>query len=121
MAMIMEIPPLCALPNFLVRRHALVPFQYHNGGTVLVSPCTVLTQYDLGARLFQAAKLALERGWALNVGGGFHHCSSDRGGGFCVYADITLALRFLFYQGLIRTAMIVDYSPEHRVANLSRI
>uniref|UniRef100_A0A8C5HAB8 Histone deacetylase domain-containing protein n=1 Tax=Gouania willdenowi TaxID=441366 RepID=A0A8C5HAB8_GOUWI len=27
-------------------------------------------------------KLALDRGWAINVGG-FHHCSSDRGGGFC--------------------------------------
>nr|KAF6378914.1 hypothetical protein mMyoMyo1_009797 [Myotis myotis] len=26
-------------------------------------------------------------------GGGFHHCSSDRGGGFCAYADITLAIK----------------------------
>ncbi|XP_030584627.1 histone deacetylase 11-like [Archocentrus centrarchus] len=30
------------------------------------------------------------------AGGGFHHCSSDRGGGFCAYADITLAIKFLF-------------------------
>ncbi|KAE8612853.1 hypothetical protein XENTR_v10013012 [Xenopus tropicalis] len=29
-------------------------------------------------------------------GGGFHHCSGDRGGGFCAYADITLAIKFLF-------------------------
>ena len=27
------------------------------------------------------------------AGGGFHHCSSDRGGGFCAYADITLAIK----------------------------
>lgn len=26
-------------------------------------------------------------------GGGFHHCSGDRGGGFCAYADITLAIK----------------------------
>lgn len=57
----------------------------------------------------QAAKLAVERGWALNVGGGFHHCSADKGGGFCAYADITLALRFLFdrVEGIAK-AMIVD-------------
>lgn len=28
-----------------------------------------------------------------SAGGGFHHCSSDRGGGFCAYADITLAIK----------------------------
>ena len=27
------------------------------------------------------------------TGGGFHHCSSDRGGGFCAYADITLSIK----------------------------
>jgi acetoin utilization deacetylase AcuC-like enzyme len=26
-------------------------------------------------------------------GGGFHHCSSNSGGGFCAYADITLAVK----------------------------
>lgn len=31
-------------------------------------------------------------------GGGFHHCSSDKGGGFCAYADITLAIK-------VRTAL----------------
>ncbi|XP_074139775.1 histone deacetylase 11 isoform X2 [Sminthopsis crassicaudata] len=44
----------------------------------------------------KAGKLAVERGWAINIGGGFHHCSSDRGGGFCAYADISLSIKFLF-------------------------
>ncbi|XP_069062718.1 histone deacetylase 11 isoform X2 [Pleurodeles waltl] len=44
----------------------------------------------------KAGKLAMERGWAINVGGGFHHCSGDKGGGFCAYADITLTIKFLF-------------------------
>lgn len=33
-------------------------------------------------------------------GGGFHHCSSDRGGGFCAYADITLAIKVKLNQTL---------------------
>ena len=65
----------------------------------------------------QAGKLALERGWAINVGGGFHHCSSDKGGGFCAYADITLSLRFLFehVEGVAR-AMIVDLDAHQAVS-----
>lgn len=66
--------------------------------------------------VLQAAKLAVERGWGINIGGGFHHCSSERGGGFCAYADITLAIRFLFMHNVdIKTAMIVDLDA-HQVS-----
>lgn len=75
---IMEVPCVACLPNCCVQRYALKKFRYQTGGTIL------------------AAKLALDRGWAINLGGGFHHCSSDSGGGFCAYADITLAIHFLF-------------------------
>ncbi|XP_045440109.1 histone deacetylase 11 isoform X2 [Pipistrellus kuhlii] len=74
-ATITEIPPVIFLPNFLVQRKVLKPLRIQTGGTIM------------------AGKLAVERGWAINVGGGFHHCSSDRGGGFCAYADITLAIK----------------------------
>uniref|UniRef100_A0A8P4GI03 Histone deacetylase 11 n=1 Tax=Dicentrarchus labrax TaxID=13489 RepID=A0A8P4GI03_DICLA len=74
-ATITEIPPLLLLPNFLVQRKVLRPLRTQTGGTIM------------------AGKLAVDRGWAINVGGGFHHCSSDRGGGFCAYADITLAIK----------------------------
>ncbi|XP_035297096.1 histone deacetylase 11 isoform X1 [Cricetulus griseus] len=74
-ATITEIPPVIFLPNFLVQRKVLRPLRTQTGGTIM------------------AGKLAVERGWAINVGGGFHHCSSDRGGGFCAYADITLAIK----------------------------
>uniref|UniRef100_A0A7N9AX13 Histone deacetylase 11 n=1 Tax=Mastacembelus armatus TaxID=205130 RepID=A0A7N9AX13_9TELE len=74
-ATITEIPPLLFLPNFLVQRKVLRPLRTQTGGTIM------------------AGKLAVDRGWAINVGGGFHHCSSDRGGGFCAYADITLAIK----------------------------
>jgi histone deacetylase 11 len=55
-----------------------------------------------------AARLALEHGWAINIGGGFHHASRRKGGGFCVYADVTMCIRVLLEDGLIERAMIVD-------------
>ncbi|KAM6256484.1 histone deacetylase 11 isoform 3-T3 [Porphyrio hochstetteri] len=76
----------------------------------------------------KAGKLAVDRGWAINVGGGFHHCSSDKGGGFCAYADITLAVKFLFerVQGVSKATIIDldahqgngherDFMDDHRV------
>ncbi|KAM6475833.1 histone deacetylase 11 isoform 1-T1 [Liasis olivaceus] len=77
-ATITEIPPVLFMPNFLVQRKVLRPLRTQTGGTIM------------------AGKLAIERGWAVNVGGGFHHCSGDKGGGFCAYADISLAIKFLF-------------------------
>ena len=43
--------------------------------------------------VIQAGKLAKDRGWAINIGGGFHHCCSNEGGGFCIYADISLCVK----------------------------
>ncbi|KAF9802869.1 hypothetical protein SFRURICE_015466 [Spodoptera frugiperda] len=76
-AVIAEVPVIALVPNILVQYAYLKPMRLQTGGSVL------------------AGKLALERGWAINVGGGFHHCSGDKGGGFCPYADITLLIRFL--------------------------
>ncbi|XP_031423471.1 histone deacetylase 11 isoform X1 [Clupea harengus] len=89
-ATITEIPPVLFLPNFLVQRKVLRPLRTQTGGTIM------------------AGKLAMDRGWAINVGGGFHHCSSDKGGGFCAYADITLAIKFLFerVEGVCRATII---------------
>ncbi|CAF4085417.1 unnamed protein product, partial [Rotaria sordida] len=77
-AFVLEVPSVALLPNFIVQWRVLRQLRYHTGGTVL------------------AGKLALERGWSINVGGGFHHCSSDHGGGFCAYADLTLLIKNLF-------------------------
>uniref|UniRef100_H3ALV5 Histone deacetylase 11 n=1 Tax=Latimeria chalumnae TaxID=7897 RepID=H3ALV5_LATCH len=90
-ATITEIPPVFFLPNFLVQRKVLRPLRTQTGGTIM------------------AGKLAIDRGWAINVGGGFHHCSSDKGGGFCAYADITLAIKFLFERvDGVSSATIID-------------
>lgn len=57
-----------------------------------------------------AGQLAIDRGWAINIGGGFHHCRKDRGGGFCPYADITLMIESLFKSrpNEVKKIMIVD-------------
>ncbi|XP_068816343.1 histone deacetylase 11 isoform X2 [Struthio camelus] len=88
-ATITEIPPVLFLPNFLVQRKVLKPLRTQTGGTIM------------------AGKLAVDRGWAINVGGGFHHCSSDKGGGFCAYADITLAIKGNGHER--------DFMDDHRV------
>ncbi|CAI0448395.1 unnamed protein product [Linum tenue] len=64
--------------------------------------------YSLVGGTVLAAKLAKERGCAVNVGGGFHHCSSERGGGFCVYADISLCIHYAFARLNISRVMIID-------------
>lgn len=69
----------------------------------------VYSRFQTGGTIL-AGKLALERGWAINIGGGFHHCSATKGGGFCPYGDISLLLRFLFLleSSRVKSAMIVD-------------
>jgi histone deacetylase 11 len=110
-AAVLEVPLVALLPNFIVQWRVLKPLRYQTGGTVLVN---IFKQKKKTNKffyyLFQAGKLALERGWAINIGGGFHHCSSDRGGGFCAYADLTLLIKNLFnhYPDRVKKVLIVD-------------
>ncbi|XP_042893797.1 histone deacetylase 11-like [Penaeus japonicus] len=90
-AKITEVAPVALLPNMVVQKKVLKPFRFQTGGSVL------------------AGKLAVERGWAINIGGGFHHCSGNMGGGFCAYADITLAVHFILnHYPNIQKVMIID-------------
>ncbi|CAN6207427.1 unnamed protein product [Urochloa humidicola] len=89
-ASIVEVPPVSLVPNWIVQKKLLYPFRKQVGGSIL------------------SAKLALERGWAINVGGGFHHCSAQEGGGFCAYADISLCIQFAFVRLNISSVLIID-------------
>ncbi|XP_063421349.1 histone deacetylase 11-like isoform X1 [Mytilus trossulus] len=90
-ARITEVLPVALVPNFILQKILLKPLRFQTGGTIL------------------ATKLAVERGWAINIGGGFHHAHGEDGGGFCVYADITLAIKFLMASDpKIKKAMIID-------------
>ncbi|CAD8212039.1 unnamed protein product [Paramecium pentaurelia] len=54
------------------------------------------------------AKLALEKGWAINLSGGYQHASLNRGGGFCIYPDITLVVNYLKKYCNLKKITIID-------------
>ncbi|CAI2354382.1 unnamed protein product [Caenorhabditis sp. 36 PRJEB53466] len=89
-AQIVEVGFVTCLPPCVIESKLLHPLRLQAGGSVL------------------AANLALKHGWAINVGGGFHHASHADGGGFCFYADITMAIRDLFERRAVKNAIVVD-------------
>jgi len=54
------------------------------------------------------ARLALEKGLAVHIGGGFHHAFHDHGEGFCVLNDIAVAAEKIRKEGIARRILIVD-------------
>jgi acetoin utilization deacetylase AcuC-like enzyme len=60
-----------------------------------------------------AARLALQHGVAVSIGGGFHHAHPDHGEGFCMLHDVAIALRRLLGDGAIARALVVDLDVHH--------
>ncbi len=60
-----------------------------------------------------AARRALDDGYAVNVGGGFHHAYPDHGEGFCVIHDVAVAIRKMQFDGAIERAMVIDTDVHH--------
>jgi acetoin utilization deacetylase AcuC-like enzyme len=57
----------------------------------------------------QAAHLATKnKQVAVNLGGGFHHASANRGSGFCVFNDVAIAVAALREKGLGCPILIID-------------
>lgn len=91
LAQIFEVPLVAKLPVFMTQKLILDPMLHQAGGSVL------------------AGEAALKDGWAINLGGGFHHAASDKGHGFCAIADITLAVKKLRdNHPEIKKVMIID-------------
>lgn len=55
-----------------------------------------------------AAFLALKKGWAINLSGGFHHATASSGGGFCIYPDITFVTHYLRRYSNVKNILIID-------------
>ncbi len=55
-----------------------------------------------------AARLALQYGIACNSGGGTHHAFPDFGSGFCIFNDVSVAIRLLQQEGQVHRVLIVD-------------
>jgi acetoin utilization deacetylase AcuC-like enzyme len=55
-----------------------------------------------------AGRCALQDGFGINLGGGFHHAFPGHGEGFCMIHDVAIAIRRLQADGAIHTCMVVD-------------
>jgi histone deacetylase 11 len=78
------------LPASLLRKKVLMPFRRATGGTIV------------------AARQAMRCGIAVNLGGGFHHAKPDAGEGFCIFADMPIAIRVLQKEEKIKRALVID-------------
>jgi histone deacetylase 11 len=90
LARILEVPILGRLPAIFTDWRVLSPMRYATGGTIL------------------ACRMALDKGLAINLAGGYHHAAATWGDGFCVYADIPIAAAALHQEGLIDRVLVVD-------------
>lgn len=55
-----------------------------------------------------ACREAMARGFAVNLGGGFHHAFAGHAEGFCYLNDIAVGIRVLQKDGRIRRAAVID-------------
>ncbi len=86
----LEVPPLRWVPNFLLRSRLVAPMRWATQGTI------------------DAAMWAVQHGCAINISGGYHHAHADHGEGFCLFADVPVAIASLRAAGkLSRTDKIV--------------
>lgn len=99
-ATIAEVPPAACVPAWLLKSRVLQPFRLQTAGTV------------------EAALHAMKTGFAVNLGGGFHHASSDAGHGFCFYADITLAIKKCRERISAASAVAMAAAPKFLIVDL---
>lgn len=61
----------------------------------------------------EAARRALRKKAAFNLGGGFHHAFRGHGEGFCAVNDVAVAILNLMRDGDIAKAMVIDLDAHH--------
>src|SRR5262249_35846076 len=76
-------------------------------------------RYATGGTML-AAREALRTRIAINLGGGYHHASRDRGEGFCVYADIAIAAARIRQETAVCRILVIDLDA-HQGNGVERI
>lgn len=88
---VFQVEAMGKIPYFISKHLVLDPIFYHTGGTIL------------------AGEMALEQGWAMNLGGGAHHAHANDSSGFCAVADISISIEQLRRNHKhIQNVMIID-------------
>jgi histone deacetylase 11 len=110
---VIEFPVHLFFSDSSVRKRILDPMKLATSGTIMAAQLAVEPQADG------------KSGWAINLGGGYHHCkgkgnmraehapggiyvSGDEGHGFCAFGDIQLAIEKLWENNPNLKVMIVD-------------
>jgi histone deacetylase 11 len=70
---------------------------------MLLNPIFYATQGTI-----DAAVMAYEKGYSINLSGGYHHCHRKTGSGFCFMPDITLAITHVRKYLGVKRVMIID-------------
>lgn len=89
----LELPMLSNTPYHVMRSRIIRPMRLATQGTIIT------------------AREALTHQIAVNLSGGYHHASEARGEGFCLFADVPVAIQKLRQTGLIQSnqqAIIID-------------
>ncbi len=94
-----EVPLPWPIPMALLDRGLLAPMRRATAGTM------------------RAVQEALTHGIAINLGGGYHHAQPGLGHGFCIYADVGIALRRALKAGQVERVLIVDLDAHHGDGN----
>ncbi len=55
-----------------------------------------------------ACRAALHTGRGVNLAGGTHHASSNRGSGYCVFNDVAVAARAMQTESRVKEVLVVD-------------
>lgn len=86
------------LPLALTDHKILRPMRYATSGTIWACQ-----------RAFSMGDPSTRK-WSINLGGGYHHASQTHAEGFCLYADITMALSSLKmkYPSILQHVCIID-------------
>lgn len=91
----LELPIISAFPIWLIDRHILRPMRLATRGTTLAARHAI-TAHGVG----------------VNLSGGYHHASPEKGEGFCVFSDIPVAVECLRRDGLLDrrrdTVLLID-------------
>jgi acetoin utilization protein AcuC len=83
------------------------------GDTPAYKGCYELTCLRTGGSLLGAGLIVKgEVSHAFNPGGGFHHATRDAAGGFCIFNDVVISVRYLQKLGVKKIA-IVDIDGHH--------
>lgn len=93
---VLNLVPKCAIESRL-----LTPIKWQVAGTIF------------------AAYLAMQHGWSINLGGGFHQASASNGETFCLFSDICLAMKYVWRKHPLQKFMIIDLDA-HQATGLER-